>query len=35
VFTHTVARLGGEAGREHLDKELVEAASALLGGGAR
>jgi DNA transposition AAA+ family ATPase len=35
VFTHTVARLGRDTGREQLDKELVEAASALLGGGVR
>jgi hypothetical protein len=35
VFTHTVARLGRDTSREHLDSELVEAASALLGGGMR
>jgi len=35
VFTHTVTRLGRDTAREHLDTELVEAASALLGGGMR
>jgi len=35
VFTHTVARLGHDTGREHLDTDLVEAASSLLGGGMR
>lgn len=35
VFTHTVARLCRDTSREHLDTELVEAASSLLGGGTR